>query len=83
MKDAATSLRFLFEKWIGNGDPAATRVIRTRHPSQGTGCVEVQFERASELHSIWFFRHGDGAWRVFPPSPGHAQATLLAADAVA
>lgn len=77
MKDAQLSLRSLFEKWIGGGDPAATRIIRGRHPIQGTGCVEVQFERASALHSIWFFRHGDGSWCVFPPSPSSLQAALL------
>lgn len=82
MRDASTSLRSLFEKWIGDSDRAATRVIRARHPTQGTGCVEVQFERASALHSIWFFRHGDGAWCVFPPAPRRLQVALIPADAI-
>lgn len=83
MRDASTSLRSQFEKWIGDDDRASTQIIRARHPTQGIGCVEVRFVRASELLSIWFFRHGDGAWRVFPPPACRARIAPTAADAVA
>jgi hypothetical protein len=62
------SLRELVEKWLAP-TPATpfrvTRFSRTRDSNRRYVCVEVA--RPACLVAIMFFRHADGAWRVFPP----------------
>jgi len=65
------SLRELVEKWLS---PTSSRLVRVkefknRHAEhQCYVCVEVQMSTGLEPLAMFFFRHRDGAWRVFPPS---------------
>ncbi|WP_349606048.1 hypothetical protein [Cupriavidus sp. DF5525] len=69
MKTESTTLRGLLEKWVGLDTKAPARVTRIRPPSHCTGCVQVDVAGASGGISLFFFRHADGSWCVFPPSP--------------
>jgi len=62
-----TALRGLVEKWLGVNATTPTRISRVRRPGQRIGCVQVDVSRASGDLSLFFFRHADGSWRVFPP----------------
>jgi hypothetical protein len=68
MHRAENSLRSLIEKWLAP-TPATpvrvTRFSRTRSDQRHYVCVESV--RESGPLAIFFFRHGDGTWRVFPP----------------
>lgn len=65
MGDERRSLRRIVETWVTpNGlVPVAVRVARRVGHRR---CVEVIGARAAENISLYFFRHDDGAWRVFP-----------------
>jgi len=55
-----------------------TRFSRTRDSNRRYVCVEVARPACSV--AIMFFRHADGAWRVFPPRrEGPAMACQIAA----
>jgi hypothetical protein len=67
-----TSLRRLLAKWVGVDADTPVRVTRVHPPGHCTGCVQVDVARASGDLSLFFFRHADGSWCVFPPSAaGH------------
>ncbi|CAD6510551.1 hypothetical protein ACFQ3P_01835 [Paraburkholderia sabiae] len=63
-----TSLRFQVEKLVGStrGDTARVRLLE-RSRMGGTRRVCIQFERPTGSFSLFFFRHADGTWHVFPP----------------
>lgn len=68
MKIGEQSLRWLVEKWLA---PAAAPVHVTRatwaHTSQRRSvCVETI--RKDGPIAIFFFKHDDGTWCVFPPA---------------
>jgi len=60
------SLRWLIDKWLTPG-----RTIRlTRYSYPGTShhrCIRIESSRATGPFELFFFRHDDGRWRVFPP----------------
>jgi len=65
MKSAEICLRSAVEKWF-----AAAPVRVTRFKWSGIGhsrSVRVEARASSKAFSIVFFKHEDGAWRVFPP----------------
>ncbi|MDF3839889.1 hypothetical protein P3W85_44195 [Cupriavidus basilensis] len=62
------TLRGLIDKWLGPTSTTSARITRVRSPQlRPGGCVRVEVVRASDELSLYFFRHEDGAWRVFPP----------------
>ncbi|TWG81486.1 hypothetical protein L602_004000000240 [Cupriavidus gilardii J11] len=68
MKRKPSSLRALAEKWLplsGGNPPRVTRFGHTAASRVPYVCVAVP--RADALLSIFFFRHRDGKWYVFPP----------------
>ncbi|WP_454754140.1 hypothetical protein [Cupriavidus necator] len=67
MNRKGTALRRALEKWLGVNATIPTRITRVRKPGQYFGCVQVDVSRASGNLSLFFFRHADGSWRVFPP----------------
>ncbi|MCX4166159.1 MULTISPECIES: hypothetical protein [Paraburkholderia] len=79
------SLRFLVEKWLSPGPSAPIHVIefsRTRWDHRRYVCVEAV--HASGSRALFFFRHDDGCWCVFPPTPDklrHAEEMLALDDA--
>jgi hypothetical protein len=64
------SLRVVGEKWLQFNALSTARVTafgRTRSAGSRYVCVETIHD--SEKVALFFFRHGDGCWRVFPPAP--------------
>jgi hypothetical protein len=70
MKLGESSLRSLIEKWLA---PTATTPVHltrcTVSNSSRTRCVLARSSASENSLAIFFFRHDDGAWRVFPPAP--------------
>jgi hypothetical protein len=65
--NAEKSLRVLVEKWLAptlTTPIRVTRFSRTR-ANQRYVCVEVL--RSGGSVTLFFFRHEDGTWCVFPP----------------
>lgn len=63
------SLRFLVEKWLAPMPSAPVHVAefsRTRIGGRRYVRVETSVEAGSR--SLFFFRHDDGCWCVFPPT---------------
>ena len=68
-KNGARPLRLLIEKWFGSSASIPCRVTefgRTRSNRRRYVCVEAK--RATGSLAIFFFRHDDGSWHVFPPA---------------
>jgi hypothetical protein len=69
--NAEKSLRLLVEKWLTPTLATPIRVIRfsrTRPNRKRYVCVEAL--RPGGSVTLFFFRHDDGTWRVFPPETG-------------
>lgn len=67
MSKGAKCLHALVEYWLGQHSTTQTRVVRLA----GRGarrCVYVELASSDELVRMYFFRHPDRVWRVFPPS---------------
>jgi hypothetical protein len=59
-------LQSAIEKWIG---PQRVQVVRLGRSGRGKARrIPVEIERPSRPFAIFFFRHEDGSWQVFPPS---------------
>lgn len=59
------SLRFQVDKWLAPGPRTSVHVIefsRTLLDRRRYVCVEI-----GSMRALFFFRHDDGCWRVFPP----------------
>jgi hypothetical protein len=63
------SLRTLIDKWLAPTAASPVRVTRHSRANANQGrCVRVESLQTTGSLAIFFFRHGDGAWRVFPPA---------------
>lgn len=68
MVAAEKSLHWAVDKWLAPTPSMPARVVRFCHrASQQHRYVCVQALKPEGLLSIFFFRHGDGSWNVFPP----------------
>jgi hypothetical protein len=68
MNDWKLSLRKTIEYWLSPSPSALVRVIRFRSDRRKSECfVKVTTSETGEAAEMYFFRHADGAWRVFPP----------------
>jgi hypothetical protein len=71
------SLRFVVEKWFGKDSLSSLRVNRVWHARLGRNhCVRVRLSRPDNPVIIFFFRHDDGNWNVFPPEAKRATLTI-------
>ena len=70
------SLRVLVEKWLGAASAGHLHVRSIHRLRAGRNpCVCIAVERTSRLtvsfefstFTLFFFRHDDGAWHVYPP----------------
>ena len=69
MVAANSSLRAQIEKLVGSTRVPEARVrLLDRSRTGGTRRVCFQIERPTGSFSVFFFRHADGTWRVFPPN---------------
>ncbi|CAG9265306.1 hypothetical protein [Paraburkholderia unamae] len=61
------SLRYQVEKWLAPTTPVHVTAFRhTRSGGARYVCVETR--QATGFHALFFFRHDDGYWNVFPPA---------------
>ena len=68
MNTADRSLHSLVEKWLAPGPQGQIRVVRFGHRRRdGTRYAQVEASTTRGARAIFFFRHHDGAWCVFPP----------------
>ncbi|MBB6322627.1 hypothetical protein FHX56_005982 [Paraburkholderia tropica] len=68
MSGERKSLRALVNDWLGHsGHFRVTRPGRTK--KMPWRVVKVEVARASGTFEIVFFRHDDGSWCVYPPTP--------------
>lgn len=69
MNTQRDSLRRIVEKWLAPTPGAPVREIRLcRMPANHTRYVRVEALRPSGVLALFFFRHDDGSWQVFPPA---------------
>jgi hypothetical protein len=62
------SLRSQVEKWLGPTSSAPLRITRFGLASSNhRRCVHIELLLPTGGFGFFFFRHRDGAWRVFPP----------------
>ena len=69
------SLRILVEKWLGAvsaGHLHVHSIHRVRAGRRRCVCIEVEraaspFSSAFSSFTLFFFRHDDGAWHIYPP----------------
>ncbi|GAB7523459.1 hypothetical protein [Paraburkholderia sp. 2C] len=63
------SLRLLVEKWLA---PLAATPLHVTHfgrtRNDGTRYVRVEASSVDGPRALFFFRHDDGCWCVFPPT---------------
>ncbi|WP_087740182.1 hypothetical protein [Paraburkholderia piptadeniae] len=82
MKNSSTkSLRYQVEKWLAPAPTALVHVTefgRTRWGRTRYVCVETS---SSAGVRVFFFRHGDGTWHVFPPAVDRQEPTTERAAA--
>lgn len=63
------SLRWLIEKWFGVQSYGTYRLTRSPRVHSSLGrCVCFESIGAGHAIKIFFFRHDDGSWSVFPPA---------------
>lgn len=71
MNIAERSLRFLVEKWLLPTPSTPLRVTQFSRTRSNQGrYVRVEILRPAGWVGIFFFRHDDGTWCVFPPETG-------------
>jgi hypothetical protein len=69
------SLRYQVEKWLTPTTPVHVTAFG-RSPSGGGRYVCVETRQPAGPRALFFFQHGDGGWRVFPPTTGRATRTV-------
>lgn len=68
MNRRESSLRLLIGKWFVATPAIPVRIKRLARPRFGRRrYVAVEVSREAGGAAIWFFRHQDGSWKVFPP----------------
>jgi hypothetical protein len=68
MKSNEKSLRWLVEKWLAPTPSIPIRLTRYSQPNSRGRCVLARQSSPARSVAIFFFRHDDGSWCVFPPS---------------
>lgn len=68
MYSGEKSLRVVVDKWFGPGAAMTVRVIEfSRTPADRRRYVRIGTLRPEGWLMIFFFRHDEGSWYVFPP----------------
>jgi hypothetical protein len=67
MNTGDRSLRSVIEKWLSPNPATPVRVAEfSRTPSNRRRYVRVEAARPTGVLALFFFRHDDGTWCVFP-----------------
>ncbi|EEA01126.1 conserved hypothetical protein [Burkholderia sp. H160] len=68
------SLRYQVDKWLAPTTTRSVHVIRfSRTCSDRRRFVCIESSHPVNSHALFFFRHDDGCWRVFPALPDRPQ----------
>jgi hypothetical protein len=68
MASAEKSLRLMVERWLAPAAADQVRITRFRNRHSISECyVCVESFNATRPIAMFFFRHKDGTWRIFPP----------------
>jgi hypothetical protein len=68
MNTQRDSLRRIVDKWLAPTPAAPVRDIRLcRMQANHVRYVRVEALRPTGVLALFFFRHDDGSWQVFPP----------------
>nr|WP_223216867.1 hypothetical protein [Paraburkholderia phenoliruptrix] len=68
MASEQNSLRAIVEDWLGPEPAKRVRITEFRNGRSKDECyICVETLRAGSPITLFFFRHRDGAWRIFPP----------------
>ena len=69
MASSGKSLRLMVEHWLIGDSTKRVRVTEFRNRRSERGCyVCVEALREACPIAMFFFRHGDGTWRIYPPN---------------
>ncbi|WP_025596717.1 hypothetical protein [Burkholderia sp. WSM2230] len=80
MAASGRSLRELVEKWLDATGAASARIQLQASARRGIGrCICVEAQRETGVLTLFFFRHGDGFWQVFPPDERPAMRVITMA----
>jgi hypothetical protein len=80
MNADGSSLHTLVDKWLAPSTRMPAHVVRfSRMAAQRRRYVCVEVAHPGGPIAIFFFRHDDGAWRVFPPADLRPAMTMRAA----
>ncbi|WP_250481743.1 hypothetical protein [Caballeronia sp. NCTM5] len=63
------SLRYEVEKWLSPGSAPVHVSQSGRTHGTGRRYVCVETSQGTVARALFFFRHGDGNWYVYPPAP--------------
>jgi hypothetical protein len=65
---SGSTLRPLVEKWLGPVSATPLRITRSGRGQSDRGIyVHIELLLQKGTVGLFFFRHPDGSWRVFPP----------------
>ncbi|MGF6937266.1 hypothetical protein OKW41_006428 [Paraburkholderia sp. UCT70] len=68
MNTAEKSLRHLVEKWLAPTPTVRIRVVQFgRMRADKMRYAHIEASTLTGTRAIFFFRHADGCWCVFPP----------------
>jgi hypothetical protein len=68
MNSGETSLHRLVDKWLAPATVLHVRVVRSgRMPAQRARFVYIEAVTPTGPRGMFFFRHQNGCWHVFPP----------------
>jgi hypothetical protein len=71
MACAEKTLRSMIDHWLPIALTAQVRITRYRTRCRKKECyVRVETASSTGAIEIYFFRHPDGSWRVYPPNRG-------------
>jgi hypothetical protein len=68
MSPTEKTLHWAVAKWLAPTPAMPARVVRFCRAQTHCRCVRVQVVGHGRLLSIFFFRHDDGSWNVYPPA---------------
>ena len=72
------SLRAMAEKWLALQPQTQLRITRHAHgPRRRRSCVYVSTVCAMGEVGMFFFRHDDGSWYIFPPREARTSMGVL------
>ena len=78
MDGAGKSLRAVANKWLALWPETMVEVKRCAHGREGQRrCVYIRAMGVAGELGLFFFRHDDGAWYIFPPSEARPAIRIL------